>query len=602
MDRIVEASTASAPPVSNRKLGAERLWLRQPSRQALGLGLGVSLLMAGYLGQTPAAQAQRINVATSEYFDDINPLTERTYVSRWLGQLVAARLFRPRCLAESARLEMMPECAHDNSRIDRDRIQIDARLHSAAHRCQIPPGKDPKEFIGASVLRTVELLNDKELQRNYYHGNGFRIIGNSDYRLLRITTPPNVGEKGLEFLDFPLFSGDSDAAKKSIAPNHANRLNDMTFGSWKIGTATNDSITLRLRYDLPSIVPPTAAVDLSRSAGEIQIKHALPTQLSRWAIRSTGGQGTPPNSTASFAHVFLNVSPTQVSNLDSSQLYGSAFNQSAEGPFYLGFNFDRPGNTTKGELFASDEFRRLLALTLWNTPVLADQFSGLKPGGGDAMPGTWPGQTLLPRQTGEVTRLPAARLQAEVQAYLQRNSSTLEAVNLNVWVTPEGSRMFDDSGAKQLMVALNSAWICDQRCGQRPPGKEVGLFFRFLPDSSKRSIPSADYDIVIDRMVHGGRATRIADAVEPGDPANLTRMTDRHVKPEQRALWRTETSVAQADLTQWLKDKFYFIVLGHFPFRDLYLKDMTTTASELFCQSRGQLMHPIGAHLWSLPR
>ena len=216
------------------------------------------------------------------------------------------------------------------------------------------------------------------------------------------------------------------------------------------------------------------------------------------------------------------------------------------------------------------------------------------------MNGTWPGQSLLSYQDGSVTRLDQDKLSREIQNFLKRNENSYIAVNLRVWVTSEGRRMLDRTGIQQLRAALNRLWVCDQRCGNRAPGNEVGLFFSFL-DNSER-IPSSSYDVVIDRMVHGDRLTRIADAVEPGNPRNFANLTDRHVDANRRAKWRTETSEAIVDMTRWLKERYYFIVLGEFRFRDLYYKKLFEAGARVYCGNRGQLLQPTGAHLWKQPR
>lgn len=588
---------------SPRKMRTQSLTMQRHAsvsgcRSALRGALGVPVMIAVFLATTAAAQAQRINVYTSEYFDDINPLMERRYVSRWLGELVAARLFRQSCRTESAQIQILPECALDSVRMERDKIRLDARRQHLGYRCPIPEGKEPRDFILNSVDKTIKLLNNKALQRNFYHGNGFRITGTSSYPELQIATPPNVGEKGLQFLDFPLFSDESEVARQAIPPNHAKRLDELTFGSWHVGAATNQNITLRLRYEPARLVPPGLPFDQTRSAREIQIRSAEPSQMARVAIRARGEERQAAN-IANLGHVFLNIAPAMARVIGDN--YNPAFAQAAEGPFYLGFNFDRAPSSSTGQLFDSEEFRRLFAQSLWSIPVFGDQFSGLARID-DRMDGVWPGQSLLSLQNGSVTRLASAALASEIQSFLKRNENTYVAVNLRIWITPEGSRMFDRSGVEQLKGALNNLWVCDQRCGQRTLGNEVGVFFKFLPLSNAQQQPSADYDLVIDRMVHGGRPTRIADAVEPGDSANITRLTNRHITAQRRALWRTETSAAKADLTRWLKEQYYFIVIGEYRFRDLYFQEMTGAAAAAYCQDGGKLLHPMGAHLWELPR
>lgn len=572
--------------------------VRRVGSGALGTLLGAIALASTV---TPT-MAQRINVYTSEYFDDLNPLTERTYVSGWLGQLIASRLYRRSCITQSAQIEMTAECARPGLRVERDRIEIDARQQGEAYRCPIGPGDvSPRDFIRDSVRKTVGLLADKALQRNYYFGNGLRVIGNTEYPELQIQTPPNVGEKGLQYLDFPLFTGDTSQALTAIAPNVVQRLNDMTFGPWQLATSTNQKITLRPRWNPTALVPQNVPFDPTDLASEIQIESTEPSAMSRLAIRSDNPGGAQAESRAGLGHVFLNIDPAIANGVIGETNYNFAFSPAAAGPFYLGFNFDYQKSSSKAQLFDSEEFRRLLAQTLWRIPVLGDQFSGLSridP----KMNGTWPGQSLLSYQDGAVTKLDADKLSTEIQNFLKRNASSYIAVNLRIWVTSEGRRMLDRTGVQQLKAALNRLWICDQRCGERAPGNEVGLFFSFLDDDNSQRKPSSSYDLVIDRMVHGDRLTRIADAVEPGNARNFANMTDRHVEPNRRALWRTETSAAITDMTRWLKERYYFIVLGEFRFRDLYYNKLFEAAAGIYCTNRGRLLHPTGAHLWKQPR
>ena len=552
-----------------------------------------------------AEQGRRLNVYTAEYFSDLNPFRERTYISDWLGQFVASRLFRRACITQDARIKMLPECAADGLAMRRNEVVLKARSDRNGFRCKVPDNTAiPQTYIVESVRSTVALLSRKSMQRNYYHGNKFRVRGSTSRPLLKMSTPSNAGLKGLEFLDFPLVVPGATGVDNPLPPRAAETVNKITFGAWQLDRSTEGRLRVKLRRDPRDYLPASAPFDPVAAVTTMRVINSQAQQFSRNIIRTRlegEGDGTPRPSVANLGHVFLNVGPAIGQLIDSTRNYAGAFAQNARGPFYASFNFSQRG--IKQELFGSKDFRRLVANSLWASPVMQNQFSGLLRRD-PKMNGTWNGQALLPLQDGQVPRPSSdSDLEEEIQRFLKQNERKFIAINLNVWITAEGRRMLTRVGISQLERSLNSRWVCDQRCGSHAPGEEVGIFFRFPPLSEQTKPPKNAYDIVIDRMAHGERLIRIADAFSPNDSSNVTYMTDTQLPAHRRKLWRSETSRAKADMTAWLRDTYNVIVLGEFAFRDYYLKPLVETAERELCgRQAAQIIPPMGASYWRLPK
>ncbi|MEO1710459.1 MAG: hypothetical protein AAFR70_09325, partial [Pseudomonadota bacterium] len=418
------------------------------------------MLIATLLAWSQVGHAKTVNVYTSDWMSDLNPLREETYAAQWMGQLTAYRLFRRMCISGNEPA-MRPECLTDTAQVARDNsLQAQMRSSENAHRCYLPSEpEDEGSFLRSALRNTVDLLMKPDLGVSRYSSNKFRLTRREPYTTLKMLSPPNLGERSRGFMDFPLFKPGQYASSpvdstKAFSPNVFQPLNEVTFGPFAYATGSSPSkVVLTIRSARDNYLSASEASGSPKAVSKVVV-HNLPliSQITSLALSPTAQD---PGAVASGAHVLLNLGPAGSRLLSGGErgrnAYQSVFPRGIEGPFYIGFNFKASARALK--LFVNREFRELFALSLWETEVMKQKFRGLdrKIVGAGQYFGEWKGQSVFDDYPGPVNRPSSAQaLRTRIQSFLGRQKNSMVGLRMRMLLTTEAQRLFDPTELSQL--------------------------------------------------------------------------------------------------------------------------------------------------------
>ncbi len=570
------------------------------SNNSISTKLNVAALLV--LGSCGYALAENTaNIYTTDYFTDLNPLTEPNYTSQWVAKLTAHQLYRARCLeqdGESLRfnVRMEAQCLSAKLSILNNSIRLKVPRRSKAYRCYFDPslGRLSKVVIGA-VKSTVE--NISQMRRNSYHGNRLRVVGNNQYPALFLGDPPNVSEEGKSFLNFPLLRAAKRAdnspvdATAPISPRRYRELNKLTFGVLKFERATDKQLDLGIRMNLSRYFPRGKSPARGRTITKLRVKHETLMKT----IVGQAVQSRRSTDVANRAHVILNVSPFTIKAFGRS--YQQTFAAKAAGPYFLGFNF-KSTNVAKQDLFDTRDFRELLAFSVWDSQVMASKFAGLD--SSSSGHGVWIGQSLTDAlDSARVNRPSSLKLADDIQYFL-KNNSKLIAIGLKVRFTLEAQRFLGPNDIARFVGRLNALWKCNpSNCEGQAAGERRQIYFIPTIQSSK-SDTGRGADLIVDRLIHGGRFSKVVDFLTPRNSANITGIGPEQLDPGLLRNLQKDTVAARAELSKWLQSEYNVISLGTLAFRDLYLKKMVKPAADVYCSGQAVLMHPYGVLRWEI--
>ncbi len=566
---------------------------------------------------TGPAFSATINVYTTDYIRDLNPLNEETYALQWVSDLFAYKLFRPMCRSKGGSVEMASECIHHSERMRQGVINFNLPHHNRMHYCRFKRGSNDlsdRIFLSQAIDYTIAQINKNTA--NSYYGNRFEYRDAENPEII-LKVPQSMDENGARYLDFPLLKKGNDLTGRpvdlssKISTQDFESVNSVVFGKFKLTEATPHFLKLRLRGNFNSYCRKQSCNQhaQTRVTGiDLKSRPFLRDTINT-AIRNRNGAniGSKP-------HIILNMNAIEMSSMPDMRardsLYISAFSPKGAGHYFLGFNYRLKG--AKGDLINDHVFRDYLAQSIWGTAVLRKKMIGLgqRSEGQTALKGEWYGQTLRGLYPSAVNRLTPPQLDQRIQQYLVENRSRLRGgITLDLLLTPEALRLFSSENIAQIKAELIEKWKCrdQQKCSPGNFFKSVAIRFRMQKvqshDAAIERLGKGRFDLVIDRLVHGGRLGPIVDFLTPGHEANILGLSDKHIDRQKLKEWQSgrDAPAAYRQINKWLRRHYFIVSLGQLSIRDVYYRPMIQPAQDLYCGKFGKLQLPYGVLKWKVP-
>lgn len=516
---------------------------------------------------TWAAPDKRLNLVTSDYTHNWNPVSSDSYSAWTLTHFTAERLFRQRCLGISAtqQAQFVPAC-HEMPYDQASISDLDLRLKRS---CVDGQGRRLKAEDVAFTLDAIATV-----PHNSFYSYQSRVDDNRRIVFEHIgeasgSSPGITVGQAMRRLSFPVLrswsSGEKpqDFAQRPIVSGEAEVYSRYTGGPFAVERIRDLEVSLVRR------TPPADAEPFDR----VSLSYYRPGNLTRKMAEPTG--------------VDIILGWPLFKRDYNTQRFIARWTEQQDNFGYVGFNFKAPTDAAR-LLFEQLEFRKLFTETLWAIKPM-QEFLPSAASGSNAQVGFFIGETFESGQATQSLRLkPLSVVQGQVVKFLANYPPKDRPKNLTLLVSP--MTMLDQDDWARIVSALDEVWKPDGISGLA-----FGAIYPTSPQDFRLRREDGQFDLIFDLFIHGGNPLKYMTFIRPDSPLNYLGINA--IDADDIKLWMSNGSIGVKAFLRKVEDTYPVSVVGSFPRRDLFSNSLDR--SEANCGDSGQPMPYFAVERWS---